>query len=95
MVSVAAKPSNHIRESMSRRIFLVANTLILLFVCVVMLYPVIFVTAASFSEETAILRGDVSFLPVNAHVEAYKKVFNYPLLWQSYGNTVLYTLTAV
>ena len=92
MVSVAAKPSNHIRESMSRKIFLVANTLILLFVCVVMLYPVIFVTAASFSEETAILRGDVSFLPVNAHVEAYKKVFNYPLLWQSYGNTVLYTV---
>ena len=56
-----------------------------------MLYPVLYVIAASFSEETAILRGDVVFIPVGAHVKAYQKVFQYPLLWQSYGNTLLYT----
>ncbi len=81
-----------IRVPLSRRIFVVANTLILLLVSFMMLYPVVFVTAASFSEETAILRGDVVFFPVGAHVKAYQKVFQYPLLWRSYGNTVIYTV---
>ncbi len=85
------KRSNRIHVSPSRKAFLVINTLVLCLLCLAMLYPVIFVTAASFSEENAIIRGDVSFIPVGVHVKAYEKVFKYPLLWQSYGNTVFYT----
>ena len=81
-----------IRVAPSRKAFLVFNTVFLLAICFVMLYPVIYVVAASFSEETAILRGDVTFIPVGAHVKAYQKVFVYPLLWQSYSNTLLYTV---
>ena len=84
--------SHGIRVSTSRRVFEVANVIILLAISFVMLYPVIYVIAASFSEETAILRGDVVFIPVGAHVKAYQKVFQYPLLWRSYGNTLLYTV---
>ena len=80
-----------IKVSISRRVFLVFNTVILLLICLAMLYPVIYVAAASFSEETAILRGDVTFIPVRAHLKAYQKVFQYPLLWRSYANTLLYT----
>ena len=86
------QPRPHgIRVSTSRRVFLVVNTVILLAISFVMLYPVLYVIAASFSEETAILRGDVFLWPVNSHVKAYQKVFQYPLLWRSYGNTLLYT----
>ncbi len=85
------KHSGGIRISASRRAFLVFNTLFLLLLGFIMLYPVIYVAAASFSEESAILRGEVSFIPVRAHIKAYQKVFQYPLLWQSYGNTLLYT----
>ena len=81
-----------IRVPVSRRVFQVFNVLFLLLVSFAMLYPVIYVTAASFSEETAILRGDVFLWPVLPHIKAYQKVFQYPLLWQSYGNTVLYTV---
>ena len=84
--------SHGIRVSASRRVFEVANVIILLAISFVMLYPVVYVIAASFSEETAILRGDVVFIPVGAHVKAYQKVFQYPLLWRSYGNTLLYTV---
>ncbi len=80
-----------IRVPVSRRVFQVFNTVFLLLICFAMLYPVLYVIAASFSEETAILKGDVFILPVKAHVKAYEKVFKYPLLWQSYGNTLLYT----
>ena len=82
-----------IRVPVSRRVFQVFNTVFLLLICFAMLYPVLYVIAASFSEETAILKGDVFILPVKAHVKAYQKVFQYPLLWQSYGNTLLYTFS--
>lgn len=83
--------SRGIRVAPSRRVFQVCNTILLLAISFAMLYPVLYVTAASFSSETSILRGDVVFIPVNPHVKAYQKVFNYPLLWKSYGNTILYT----
>ena len=91
-IQAVSKPRHRIRESLSRRIFLKLNVVILLFLCFLMLYPVVYVIAASFSEETAILRGDVAFLPVGFHTKAYSKVFNYPQLWTSYRNTVVYTL---
>ena len=80
-----------IRVPVSRRVFQVFNAVFLLLISFAMLYPVLYVIAASFSEETAILKGDVFLLPVRAHVKAYQKVFQYPLLWQSYGNTLIYT----
>ncbi|QUA54506.1 carbohydrate ABC transporter permease [Aristaeella lactis] len=64
----------------------------MLLISFAMLYPVIYVTAASFSDELAILKGEVFMLPVRPYVKAYEKVFRYPLLWQSYGNTLLYTV---
>ena len=80
-----------IRVSPGRRAFVIINTIVLLLVSAIMLYPAIYVIAASFSEETAILRGDVFLIPVRAHVKAYQKVFVYPMLWQSYRNTLIYT----
>ena len=91
MTAGISRHSNRIRVSAGRKAFLAVNTVVLLLLCAAMLYPVVFVTAASFSEETAILKGEVSILPVRSHVKAYEKVFNYPLLWRSYGNTLLYT----
>jgi putative aldouronate transport system permease protein len=51
MTAGVLKPSNRIRVSTSRKVFLVINTVLLLLLCAAMLYPVIFVTAASFSEK--------------------------------------------
>lgn len=84
--------NNRIRESLGRRVFLRLNACALILLCVVMLYPVIYVIACSFSAENAILRGEVVLWPVQAHVQAYLKVFRYPQLWVSYRNTVVYTL---
>ena len=65
MQTSTARRSNVIRESFSRRAFLKLNTVFLILVCFLMLYPVVYVIACSFSEETAILRGDVK-LPAGA-----------------------------
>jgi putative aldouronate transport system permease protein len=81
-----------IRVAPSRKAFVIINTVVLLLISAIMLYPAIYVIAASFSEETAILRGDVFLYPVRAHLKAYQKVFVYPMLWKSYSNTLLYTV---
>ncbi len=91
MTEAAVRRSNRIRVSRGRKLFLAFNTAVLLLLCAAMLYPVLFVLAASFSEETAILKGEVTLLPVRVHIRAYEKVFHYPLLWKSYANTLLYT----
>ena len=83
---------NSIRVAPGRRAFLIINTIVLLLISAIMLYPALYVIAASFSEETAILRGDVFLYPVQAHLKAYQKVFVYPMLWKSYSNTLLYTV---
>ena len=90
-MEMTKRRSGGIRVPASRRAFQVFNVILLLALSFAMIYPVVYVTAASFSEETAILRGEVVFIPVKAHVRAYQKVFNYPLLWRSYGNTLMYT----
>ncbi len=90
-MEMTGKRTGGIRVPTSRRVFQIFNVIILLMISFAMLYPVVYVTAASFSEETAILKGDVVFIPVRAHVRAYQKVFQYPLLWRSYANTLLYT----
>ena len=54
-MELTKKRSGGIRVPTSRRVFQVFNVIILLLISFAMLYPVIFVTAASFSEETAIL----------------------------------------
>ena len=90
-MELTGKHTGAIRVSTSRRVFLVFNTLFLLLISFAMLYPVVYVIAASFSDELAILKGDVFLLPVRAYTKAYEKVFKYPGLWQSYGNTLLYT----
>ena len=90
-MEMTQRRSGGIKVPVSRKVFVAFNTVILLAISFAMLYPVVYVIAASFSGETAILRGDVVFIPVDAHVKAYQKVFQYPLLWRSYGNTLIYT----
>ncbi len=89
---ITAHKPMHIKESNGRKAFRILNAIFLSFMCLIMLYPVLYVIVCSFSDETAILRGQVSVWPVGAHVKAYLKVFNYPQLWVSYRNTVFYTI---
>ena len=95
MISIVPRQrrAGRISEGPGRSAFVAINTVLLVALCAVMLYPVLYVISCSFSSEGAILKGAVSLWPVEAHVKAYMKVFHYPQLWVSYRNTVFYTLT--
>lgn len=69
----------------------VVNTLAVLIV-VVVLYPLIFIVSASFSDPALVLNGEVFLLPKQITLDAYKNVFQNDQIWNGYGNTIVYTL---
>jgi putative aldouronate transport system permease protein len=68
----------------------VVNGLALLIVIVV-LYPLLFIVSASFSDPALVLNGEVILLPKQITLEAYRNVFQNEQIWNGYGNTILYT----
>jgi multiple sugar transport system permease protein/putative aldouronate transport system permease protein len=54
------------------------------------LYPLLYVVACSFSESSAILAGRVILWPVNFSLSAYKGVFEHSLIISGFFNSLLY-----
>lgn len=75
-----------------RLAFNILNTFIMLFVCIVTLYPFLFIAAASLSNPLFIAQGRIGIIPLGFTTEAYKLVFKYPMIWRAYFNTVYYTV---
>ncbi len=80
------------KVSLARKTFVVINYVILTAVTIVTMYPILHVLAASLSKYTYIARGEITFYPKGINLDAYVRVFNYPMIWRSYFNTVLYTV---
>lgn len=80
------------RDSTSYRVFTGVNTVALILLCLVMLYPFVTVLAQSFSSPGAIKSGQVSFWPVGFNIDTYIAVAQNGTFWRNYGNTVLYTV---
>ncbi|MDR1469426.1 MAG: carbohydrate ABC transporter permease [Spirochaetaceae bacterium] len=80
------------RKSTSRYVFEWFNCLFMIFMCGLMLYPFLFVIAASLSDSSVVARGMVGIIPRGFNVRAYEEVFKYQNIWSGYRNTVLYTV---
>mgnify|MGYP001355373904 CR=1 FL=1 len=78
-------------KSTSRKVFEMFNIIIMIFLNIIMLYPFLYVLAASFSSNASVLAGRVGIIPDDFNLRAYKAVFNYSLVWTSYRNTIFYT----
>lgn len=81
-----------IKSTKGDRLFEIIITIIGLFLLFSILYPLIFVLAASFSDPDLVLRGDVKLWPKGFTVEPYKMVFENDEIWLGYRNTLFYTI---
>lgn len=81
-----------IKESVGYRVFQVFNTILMIFICCVMLYPFIYLIAQSFSSADAIIAGKVSLIPVDFSVSTYAYVLQGGYFLQNYGNTIIYSI---
>lgn len=81
-----------IKNPMEDRIlYIVVYTVIILFLLVI-LYPIIFIISASFSEGSEVQLGRVYLWPVKPTLEGYRAVFSHRNIMTGYRNTILYTL---
>lgn len=87
-----APRSSRIKDSRSYKVFTAVNTIALLLMCAVMLYPFIMLLAQSFSSAAAINAGKVNLFPVDFNIDTYRAVADNDSFWRSYGNTVVYTV---
>lgn len=73
-------------------VFMAVTYVVLVAFTLSVLYPLIFVMSASFSDAEALTRGEVWFWPVGLNADAYGAVFDSPRLVQGFLNSVMYTV---
>lgn len=83
------------KETTADRWFNWFNYLVLTVFLILVLYPLVYIVSASFSEPSAVVSGKVWLYPVNPTLEGYMAVFQHKLIWSSFRNSIFYTLTGM
>ena len=79
------------RLSTGDKIFEIFNYFFLTIVFLLVLMPLLFVLAASVSNPTAVMAGEVWFWPIGFNLESYSIVLRHERILIGYRNTILYT----
>lgn len=80
------------RFTLSDRGFDLVNTIFLLIILVLIVYPLIFVLSASISDPQAVSSGKMWLWPVDITFKGYERVFADDAIWLGYKNTIIYTV---
>lgn len=74
-------------QSTGDKIFIVSVYAILSIILVIVLYPLIYVVAASFSDPQAVISGKVILWPVDVTLRGYQAVFKNPKILTGFANS--------
>ena len=80
------------KTKINNGIFNTVIYILLLLLAVIMLYPLIFVLSASFSDPKAVAGGEMLLLPIKPSLEGYRYLMQYQEIWVGYGNTIFYMI---
>ena len=80
------------KKTLGEKIYIGVCYLIILVMCVLTLYPFIYLVSASFSSATSVMKNEVFLFPKNFTIRAYSVVFKYKGIWTAYLNTIFYTV---
>ena len=84
--------AKRVRETKADRAVLTGIYVFLTFIAVVILFPLVYIVAASFSSADAVITGKVWLWPVKPTLTAYSAVFHFPAVWRGYLNSIIYTV---
>lgn len=76
--------------SLGDKIFTVLNCTILTIIVIVVLYPLIYVVSASFSDPQAVISGEMVLFPVRPTLKGYEAVLQNKKILMSLGNSLFY-----
>ncbi|WP_456289170.1 carbohydrate ABC transporter permease [Paenibacillus sp. AK002] len=85
-----SKPST-VKGASSERLFDIMIYAIAAIIIVIVLYPLLFIVSASFSDPARVLNGEVWLLPKGVTLDAYENILHNDKIWTGYRNTILYT----
>ena len=89
-------PSNHIKASVGSCVFDVVNTIVLIALCFVTLYPMWYCVCASFTSTSYLsAHQGVLFWPHMFTTSAYRLAFTHPLLLSGYKNIMIVLLVSL
>ncbi|CAH0121855.1 MULTISPECIES: carbohydrate ABC transporter permease [unclassified Paenibacillus] len=80
-----------IRSASSERVFDAIVYAIAAVIIAIVLYPLLFIVSASFSDPAKVLNGEVWLLPKGVNLDAYTNILQNAKIWTGYRNTILYT----
>ncbi len=80
------------KMSKGDRLFTIINYTIMALICIAIVYPIYHVVIASVTDPVIVNSGKPLFYPEKLYLEGYKTTLNYKPLWNSYKNTVVYTV---
>lgn len=83
---------NNMKPTKGYRAFQVINTIIMIFVIFITLYPFVYLVAQSFSSDAAASAGKVTFYPIGFNLNTYKYILRDNQFFRYYGNTIFYTV---
>ncbi|CAM4246514.1 carbohydrate ABC transporter permease [Paenibacillus alkaliterrae] len=84
-----------VKESMGDKLFLFLVYAFLLFILIIVLYPLIYIVSSSFSSPQAVISGRVWLFPVEPSLAGYKAIFSNPQILTGYANSLFYTFFGV
>lgn len=74
------------------KIFTAVNVIIMIFVCLIIVYPLYYVVLASITDPIIVSSGKLLLYPESMYLEGYKTTLSYKPLWVGYWNTIRYTV---
>ncbi len=83
--------SNKVRMPAGDKVFVVINSIIMITVCILIVYPLYYVVLASFTDPVIVNSGKLLLYPESLYLDGYKKALTYAPIWSGYWNTLKYT----
>ncbi|GFZ82766.1 sugar ABC transporter permease [Paenibacillus marchantiophytorum] len=80
------------KVDISDRFFSLAIYACIVLICIVTLYPFVYVISLSISNIGSVMRNEVLLFPKGLNLAAYKTVLTYKGIFIAYGNTLFYTV---
>ena len=94
--NIKIKKDNKIKKSIGERNFNFVNRIILILVSICMLYPMLYVIFASFSDSNLFARhSGLLIAPTGFSLASYELAFEHPMLLKGYLNTIIIIIVSV
>jgi len=86
-------PRQKVRLAWDDKIFYIVINAVVLLITLSVVFPIMHVLAASFSDGVDVMAGRVLIWPVNFSVQGYRLVFSNNAILLGYWNTIIYTVS--